>query len=81
MHLKFVNASNMDQPLAINLAGTSGAHDAKLTSLHAATYEATNSINAPEAIHPVESAVSIPSGLWTYTVPALMIEILGVPLR
>jgi alpha-N-arabinofuranosidase len=81
LHLKLVNASNMDQPLAINLTGAMGAHDAKMTSLHAATYEATNSISDPEAIHPVESAVSIPSGLWTHTIPALTIEVLEVPLR
>jgi alpha-L-arabinofuranosidase len=71
----------MDQPLAINLTGTIDAHDAKMTSLHAATYEATNSISDPEAIHPVESAVSIPSGLWTHTIAALTIEVLEVPLR
>jgi alpha-L-arabinofuranosidase len=81
LHLKLVNASNMDQPLAINLTGTIAAHDTKMTSLHAATYEATNSISDPEAIHPVESAVSIPSGLWKHTIPALTIEVLEVPLR
>jgi alpha-N-arabinofuranosidase len=81
LHLKLVNASNIDQPLAIHLTGSSGAHDAKMTSLHAATYEATNSISDPEAIHPVESSISVQSGVWTHTVPALTIEVIEVPLR
>ncbi len=82
LHLKLVNASNLDQPLSINLAGAHGAHPAKLTSLHGATYEATNSISAPDAIRPVETSVPIPaSGLWTHTVPALTIEVLEVPFH
>ena len=81
LYLKLVNASNIGQPLAINLTGSAGARDAKITSLHAATYEATNSISDPEAIHPVESSVSVTSGLWAHTVPALTIEVLEVPLR
>jgi alpha-L-arabinofuranosidase len=81
LHLKLVNASNMDQPMGITLTGTTGARRAKMTLLHGATYEATNSITDPEVIHPVGSAVSIPSGIWKHTVPALTIEVLDVPLR
>jgi alpha-L-arabinofuranosidase len=81
LHLKLVNASNVSQPLVIRLAGISGVHNATMTSLHAATYEATNSISDPEAIHPVESSVSVQPDLWTHNVPALTIEVLEVPLR
>ena len=79
LHLKLVNASNIDQPLELKLAGVSGAHSAQVTSLHAPTFEATNSIADPEAIHPVESAVSVPGSNWTHTVPALTIEVIDLP--
>jgi alpha-N-arabinofuranosidase len=79
LHLKLVNASNIDQPLALKLTGVSDAHSAQVTSLHAATFEATNSIANPEAIHPVESTVSVPGSNWTHTVPALTIEVIDLP--
>ena len=79
LHLKLVNASNIDQPLALKLTGVSGTRSAQVTSLHAATFEATNSIADPEAIHPVESTVSVPGSNWTHTVPALTIEVIDLP--
>jgi len=79
LHLKLVNASTLDQPLSLSLAGMEGARTATVTSLHGATFAATNSINAPEEIHPVESAVSISGSPWTHTVPALTIEVIDVP--
>jgi alpha-N-arabinofuranosidase len=79
LHLKLVNASSVDQPLSLSLTGINGAHTATLISLHGATFAATNSINAPEAIHPVELAVSIADSHWTHTVPALTIEVIDLP--
>ena len=79
LHLKLVNASNIDQPLSLKLTGVSGAHTAKMTSLHGATFEATNSIDNPNAIHPVESNVSVVGGSWKHTVPALTIEVIDLP--
>src|SRR6202453_147221 len=55
LHLKLVNASTIDQPLSLTLTGIDGAHTATVTSLHAATFDATNSINDPEAIHPTQA--------------------------
>ncbi len=81
LHLKLVNASNVDQPLSVELTGINGAHKAKMTSLHGATFQATNSINDPEAIHPIESTVPVPGSTWTHTVPAFTIEVLDIPLR
>ena len=81
LHLKLVNASNIDQPLSLKLTGVSGAHTAKVTSLHGATFEATNSINNPNAIHPVESNVSVAGGNWKHTVPALTIEVIDLPSK
>lgn len=81
LHLKLVNASSVSQPMSISMVGrTPGAHTAKMTSLHASTFEATNSIHDPEAIHPVESTFPVPEGDWKHTVPAYTIEVIDLPL-
>jgi alpha-L-arabinofuranosidase len=79
LHLKLVNASSIDQPLSLRLTGISGARTATVISLHGATFEATNTINDSEAIHPIESMVSISDSHWTHTVPPLSIEVIDVP--
>jgi alpha-N-arabinofuranosidase len=81
LHLKFVNATTKAQPLQVRLDGVAGARTAKMYSLHAATLEATNSIDHPNEIHPVESTVPVKDGAWSHTVPALTIEVIDVPLR
>jgi alpha-N-arabinofuranosidase len=81
LHLKLVNASNVDQSLAIRVEGKSNSGVARVTSLHGATYEATNSMSDPDGIRPSESAVPIPAGVWMHTVPALTIEVIEVSLR
>jgi alpha-L-arabinofuranosidase len=65
----------------VKLTGINGAQKAKMIALHGATFEATNSIHDPEAIHPIESTVSVPSGTWGHSVPALTIEVIDLPLR
>ena len=79
LHLKLVNASSMGQPLSLRLTGVNGARTAKVTSLHGATFEATNTIDNPEAIHPIESTVAISDSRWAHTVPPLSIEIIDLP--
>ncbi len=79
LHLKLVNASSIEQPLSLTLTGIDGAHTAKVTSLHGATFEATNTIDDPEAIHPIESTVFIPGSSWAHTVPPLSIEVIDLP--
>jgi len=81
LHLKLVNASSKAQELTVDLSGITGAHAGKMTSLHAASFEATNTITDPNFIHPIESAVRLPGGPWKHTVPALTIEVLDIPLR
>jgi alpha-L-arabinofuranosidase len=80
LHLKLVNASNEEQPLTIHLEGATGAHTARVNTLHAATYEATNTINDPEFIHPVESTVKLSMETWKHAVPGLTIEVIDIPL-
>ena len=81
LHLKLVNASYREQPLTIDLHGVSGTHSAKVNSLHAASYEATNSLAEPELIHPIESTLQVSGGSMHHTVPALTIEVLDIPLK
>jgi hypothetical protein len=52
-----------------------------MTKLHAASYQATNSIEDPDAIHPEDSTVSVPNGEWKHTVPAFTIEVIDVPIH
>jgi alpha-N-arabinofuranosidase len=77
LHLKLVNASDVAQPLTLDLQGTK-AGPAKVISLHAASYQATNSITAPDFIKPVESTVRLTSA---HTVPAFTIEVIDIPLK
>ncbi len=81
LHLKLVNASSDAQPLAVNLQGVGAPGAAAVQSLHALSYEATNSIDHPDFIKPVSSTVKVGSGTWSHTVPALTIEVIDVPLR
>ena len=81
LHVKLVNASTVPQALAIKLTEQADGKRATITSLHAATFEATNSIDNPEVIHPIASSLSLPAGVWTHTVPALTIEVLEIPVR
>lgn len=81
LHLKLVNASNKEQPLSIDMDGLSGAHTATMNSLHANTFEATNSITNPNLIHPVTSTPKVTGAHWNHTVPALTIEVIDVPLK
>jgi alpha-L-arabinofuranosidase len=82
LHLKLVNATTVEQPMEISLKGLSaGAHEAKMISLHGATFEATNSISAPLEIKPVESVVRFTGAKMRHAVPALTIEVVDVDLR
>ena len=81
LHLKLVNASSNATPLTIDLQAMKGKRTAKLTTLHANTYQATNSLTAPNAIHPVDSTLQVTGPTWHHTVPPLTIEVIDVPLR
>ncbi|MGA8940243.1 MAG: alpha-L-arabinofuranosidase C-terminal domain-containing protein [Acidobacteriaceae bacterium] len=82
LHLKLVNATTEAQPMEIALKGVgAGAHEAKMISLHAATFEATNSITNPMMIHPVDSMLRFSGEKLKHTVPAYTIEVVDVPLK
>ena len=81
LHLKFVNASTSAQPINVSVGGMSGTGEIAISTLHASTYQATNSIEHPDLIRPVTSTAKIHGGGWTPTVPPLSIEVIDVPLR
>ena len=81
LHLKLVNASDQDQPLTVDLTGVTGTKSGTMTTLHGASYEATNSITDPNFIKPVGSLVQVSATGWKHTVPALTIEVMDLPLR
>ncbi len=81
LHLKLVNASTKDQPLTLDLRGAGASkRDTSINSLHAASFQATNSITDPNFIHPVETHVRVTAPAWHHIVPALTIEVIDVPL-
>jgi alpha-N-arabinofuranosidase len=77
LHLKLVNASNHDQPLHLSINGAKPSV-AILYALHAASYQATNSITEPQTIKPVKSTLNITG---RHTVPAYTIQVIDIPLK
>jgi alpha-L-arabinofuranosidase len=81
VYLKVVNGSSTPQALQIDLSGAKVAATAKLTTLRANTTQATNSIDAPEHIVPVESALHSVSAKFSHTTPGLSIEVIELELQ
>ena len=81
LHLKLVNATDKAQPLTMQVNGAKVGATAQCTLLHGATYAATNSISAPNVIHPVLTSFPVAAKEWQHTVPALSIEVIDIPLR
>ncbi len=80
LHLKLVNASNETQALMLDLAGT-GQSAATMYTLHGATWWATNTIDAPEAIRPQTSQLNTAARDWRHDVPGNTIEVIDIPLK
>jgi len=81
LHLKLVNASTADQALEIDVQGGVKARAASITSLHASTYEETNSMTDPGRIAPKMSSETIVGDIWKHTVPPLTIQVIDLPLK
>lgn len=80
--LKLVNASSSEQPVTLTLQGTgAGSHTARVSTLHANTIWATNTIQAPARIVPVNSTLKINGERLPYVVPPYSIQLLEVPLK
>jgi alpha-L-arabinofuranosidase len=81
LYLKLVNGSSTPQPLQIDLGGAKVAATAKLITLRANGTQATNSIDAPEQIVPVESTLPGVSAKFAHNVPGLSIEVIEIQLQ
>ena len=76
LYLKLVNASSDPQPLDIDLEGAKLAATAKLVGLQAHDTQETNSIDSPERIVPVETALHNVSSHLHHTIPGYAIQVI-----
>jgi alpha-N-arabinofuranosidase len=78
IYLKLVNGSSDAQAVDIKLPGAKPAPEGKLISLSAHDPEATNTLEQPKAIAPVESALQGVSESFHHRVPPYTIEVLEI---
>ena len=76
LYLKLVNAASAPQAVDIDLQGAKFASTAKLTTLSAKDTQATNSIDRPEFLKPLNSSVTLTGGLIRHTMPQYSIEVI-----
>jgi alpha-N-arabinofuranosidase len=76
LYLKLVNASSTPQAVDIDLTGAKLAKTAKLVSLSAHDTQATNTIDAPEYIVPVDSTLNDVSSQFHHTLPGYSIQVI-----
>ena len=80
--LKLVNAASTEQAVALTLRGLgTAAHTAHVSTLHAKTVWATNTIQDPRRIVPVSSTLSIKGEQVPYVAPPYSIQVLVVDLK
>jgi alpha-N-arabinofuranosidase len=76
LYLKLVNASSEAQPVEVEIAGAKLAESATLVTLSAHSTQATNSIDHPTEIVPVETALHGVSNHLHHTLPAYAIQVI-----
>jgi alpha-N-arabinofuranosidase len=82
VYLKLVNASSAAQELKITLDGAKTVKaTAKLVRLSAGSTAATNTINDPKRVVPVESTVTGVAKTFTRTVPGYSIEVYEIGVK
>ncbi|HTV07232.1 MAG TPA: alpha-L-arabinofuranosidase C-terminal domain-containing protein [Acidobacteriaceae bacterium] len=79
LYIKLVNAGSHSQPLQIAIDGANNIdHIAPVVTLSARTPAATNSINDPRNIIPVDSRFERASSNFTYMLPAYSIQVIRI---
>ncbi len=78
LYLKLVNASSTPQPVDIDFAGVRLAETGTLITLSAASTQATNTIDQPNQIVPVETALHGVSNPLHHTLPGYAIQVIQV---
>jgi alpha-L-arabinofuranosidase len=82
LYIKLVNASSAPQSLQIAIDGAKSIdHIAPVVTLSARTPAATNSINHPRNIIPVDSRFERASSKFNYTLPAYSIQVLRIKTK
>ena len=81
IYVKLVNATDADAPVQLDISGLSTLAPTATALTLAADPQATNSIDAPQAVAPVTSRVSGVKPGFTYTVPAHGIVVLTLEAR
>jgi alpha-N-arabinofuranosidase len=81
LYLKLVNASSTPQPVEIEFTGAKLAGTGTQISLSAQSTQATNTLNDPERIVPVETALHGVSNHLQATLPAYSIQVIQVDER
>lgn len=80
--LKLVNASSVEQPVAIALSGLgAGTHATRIDTMKANNTWATNTIAHPERIVPVKSTTSIKGERVQHVMPAYSIQVVQIDLK
>jgi alpha-N-arabinofuranosidase len=80
LHLKLVNATDQMQRFSMEIVGAAPGTAAG-RELHAGSKWETNTIDHPDQVVPQPVKVTVPSGAWSYELPANAIQVLEVPLR
>ncbi|HTV81630.1 MAG TPA: alpha-L-arabinofuranosidase C-terminal domain-containing protein [Acidobacteriaceae bacterium] len=81
LYLKLVNASSDPQPLEVSFDGGALTGSGELITLSAKSTQATNSIEDPQAIVPVETALHGVGASWRHEMPAYSIQVVQLNLR
>ncbi|MFZ0663707.1 MAG: alpha-L-arabinofuranosidase C-terminal domain-containing protein [Acidobacteriaceae bacterium] len=82
LYVKLVNVSSKPQPVELQLDGAAKVdHIANVVTLSAKTTAATNSIDHPKTIIPVESRFERASGKFSYTLPPYSIQVLRLKVK
>jgi alpha-L-arabinofuranosidase len=76
LYLKLVNAESTPRTLDIKFTGGSLATSGKLVTLSAHDTQATNTIDHPEDIVPVEGTIKISGGTLHHTMPGYSIQVI-----
>jgi alpha-N-arabinofuranosidase len=79
LYLKMVNASEQSATIQLSVDGVKPGI-AKGVRLHALSRFDTNSMANPDNIAPTSFTVSIPQGVWSYTLAGNSIEVVDIPL-
>jgi alpha-N-arabinofuranosidase len=79
LYLKMVNASDRARKVTLAIDGARNGR-APLQTLSAPSRWATNSLQDPGVVHPVDSSLVVQKGEFTHSMPANSIEVVDIPL-